>query len=160
MNKNKSNSRYHLIVKLVLSIMIMSFINVTNTFAAQSDYSPSADSIKLYKHDLKYVGSSTIIDPNYRYVMEELIEILTKNPKTTIHIRGHVCCGPSERISFKRARHVFKYLVQHGISRQRISFKGYSDKIPLAYPEKTEEDEFMNRRVDFIISHNESFPSK
>lgn len=127
---------------------------VFTTTCVLADNTPVSDSVKVYKHDLKYIGSSTSIDPNYRYVMEELIEILTNNPEATIHIRGHVCCGPSERISFKRARRVFKYLVQHGIDRQRISFKGYSNKIPLSYPEKTEDDEYNNRRVDFIISYH------
>lgn len=145
----------HLIRKRFTAIMVSSFLIFINANPATANTLTVKDSINIYKNDLKYIGSSTSIDPNYRYVMEELIQILAANPKATIHIRGHVCCGPSDRISFKRARRVFKFLVQHGISRQRISFKGYSNKIPLAYPEETEEDEFLNRRVDFIITYNQ-----
>ncbi|MDG1428600.1 MAG: OmpA family protein [Crocinitomicaceae bacterium] len=146
---NKSIS-YHFEQRFlgILCLLLLFLVSTTSVHAQASD------TTVLYKHDLKYVGSSTTIDPNYRYVMEELIEILNTNPATTIHIRGHVCCGPSDRISFTRARRVFKYFVKHGIDRQRISFKGYSDEVPLVFPEKTEEDEFMNRRVDFIINYH------
>lgn len=88
---------------------------------------------------------------NYRYVLEYLVELLEKNPTWTVHIRGHVCCGPSERISCKRAKNVYKFLIRLGVNPLRMSYKGYSDTLPLAFPEKTEEDEIMNRRVDFVI---------
>jgi hypothetical protein len=121
---------------------------------AQAENNPAADSCNMiYKHNLKYLGSSVTIDPNYRYVMEELVAILNANPEATVHIRGHVCCGPNKRISFNRARNVFKYFVREGISRHRISFAGYSDELPSAYPEKTEADEITNRRVDFVLNY-------
>jgi len=135
------------------ALLILAFFLVP--IASRADTNPVADSSNmLYKNDLKYIGSSTSIDPNYRYVMEELVDILKANPLATIHIRGHVCCGPNKRISFKRARNVFKHLVREGISRTRISFAGYSDELPLAYPEKTEADEIKNRRVDFVLNFN------
>jgi outer membrane protein OmpA-like peptidoglycan-associated protein len=80
-----------------------------------------------------------------------LIDLLNKNPTWTLHIRGHVCCGPSEKISKKRAKNVYKYLKHAGISPERLTYKGYSDSLPKAFPEKTEADEAQNRRVDFII---------
>ena len=105
----------------------------------------------LYEFSMRYVGSSTRIDMNYRYVLGHLVELLEKNPSWTVHIRGHVCCGPSDKISTKRAKKVYDYLIRRGIDLTRVSYKGYSDKMPLAFPEKTEEDEEMNRRVDFVI---------
>jgi flagellar motor protein MotB len=123
---------------------------------AQNDNSPAllnpADSsVFLYEHSMRYVGSSTHVDMNYQYVLEYLVEVLEKNPTWTVHIRGHVCCGPSERISCKRAKNAYKFLIRLGVDPSRMSYKGYSDTLPLAFPEKTEEDEIINRRVDFVI---------
>ncbi|MFT5777346.1 MAG: hypothetical protein ACI837_000278 [Crocinitomicaceae bacterium] len=108
----------------------------------------------LYEYNLRYIGSSTTIDPKYKYVMEELVELLQENPTTKIHIRGHVCCGPNKRISRKRARKVYQFFLKNDIAAERLSYEGYSDEIPLAYPEKTEEDEIKNRRVDFLLTNN------
>ena len=100
---------------------------------------------------MRYVGSLVNIDVNYRYVLGYLIELLEKNPTWTVHVRGHVCCGPSYRISKRRAKKVYKFLVKSGIEKERVSYEGYSDSIPIVFPEKTEEDAAQNRRVDFII---------
>lgn len=110
------------------------------------------DTSYLYEFDMKYVGSNSSIDPNYRYVLEHLVELLIKDTTLSVHVRGHVCCGPSYRLSKKRACRAYRFLKKSGIDKQRLSYKGYSDAAPLAFPEETEEDEIRNRRVDFIIS--------
>lgn len=151
----KRTLTYHSILTRTSWNVFLVFVFLFFSLISRAQINPLADSSKmLYKNDLKYIGSSTSIDPNYRYVMEELIDILKANPLATIHVRGHVCCGPNNRISFKRARNIFKLLVAEGISRTRISFAGYSDELPLAYPEKTEADEIINRRVDFVLNFN------
>lgn len=86
--------------------------------------------------------------------MQEFVLYLKENRKVQVHIRGHVCCGADKRLSRKRAKYAFKYLKKAGIQRERLSFKGYSNEIPLRFPEKEEEDAAMNRRVDFILSRN------
>lgn len=117
-----------------------------------SPFIPESDSTQfIYEVSLRYEGSSVSVDPNYQYVLSYLADQLRKNPQWTLHIRGHVCCGPSEKISEKRAKGVFNYLLGLGIPEDRMSYKGYSDRMPLAFPEKKEEDENMNRRVDFVI---------
>ena len=83
--------------------------------------------------------------------MEYLVETLEKDTTLRIHIRGHVCCGPGEKISMKRARNVYRFLKKNGVSADRMSYKGYSNELPKAIPEKTAEDEARNRRVDFIL---------
>jgi outer membrane protein OmpA-like peptidoglycan-associated protein len=119
---------------------------------AQSD--PTKDTLAgLYEYDLRYVGNSTSMSPKYIYILDELIELLNKNPRVNIHVRGHVCCGPNKRISRKRGRKIYRFLKASGIADERLSYGGYSNEIPLAFPEETEEDEIKNRRVDFILSY-------
>lgn len=84
--------------------------------------------------------------------MQEFVLYLKENREIQVHVRGHVCCGADKRLSRKRAKYAFKYLKKAGIHRDRLSFKGYSNEIPLRFPEKEEEDAAMNRRVDFILS--------
>lgn len=113
-----------------------------------------------FELDIKYVGASTKINANYQYVLEHLIEVLNQNPELYLHIRGHVCCGPAPRLSEKRAKKVYKYLLEMGIPENRMTYKGYSDEAPLIYPEKTDEDGMKNRRVDFILSKEKIIPEE
>ena len=122
------------------------FLLSTNAYS-----SPSDSTFIPFKYQLMYSGESVRIDQNYRYIMEHLVEILKKDTAIQIHIRGHVCCGPGNKISRKRAKNVFRFLKRNGIAKERITYKGYSNEIPLIFPEKTEEDEARNRRVDFIL---------
>lgn len=103
-------------------------------------------------------GKWTILDKSLKYV-EALKETLVQNPELHVHIRGHVCCGNNKRISRNRARSVYKYLLSEGISRKRISFKGYGNTIPLAFPELNAHDRSMNRRVDVVFSTDEEMES-
>lgn len=136
-------------------VLIFFLVLFSYNATGQSDtLSSEPDTSFVYYRSLRYVGSSTHIDGNYIYVMEELVDYLQKHPEYTIHIRGHVCCGPAYKVSKKRAKNVYKFLKRAGINKERMSFKGYSDSMPAAWPEKTEEDEAMNRRVDFVICPN------
>lgn len=106
----------------------------------------------MYKLDIKFEGSNVHIDGNYKYILDNFVEYFIQHPEVSIHIRGHVCCRPGQRISRRRARNVYRFLKQNGIDKSRMTYAGYSDSIPLAFPERTEEDERVNRRVDFILT--------
>lgn len=106
----------------------------------------------VYDQIITYHGSSTDLDPHFHLMLEYLLELMDENPTWTIQIRGHVCCGPAEKVSEKRAKKVYEYLLEQGLSAERMTYKGYSDRMPLAYPELTPEDEERNRSVDFLIN--------
>jgi outer membrane protein OmpA-like peptidoglycan-associated protein len=112
---------------------------------------PADTNTFLYHRKLLFVGSSVHIDMNYKYLLLDLAETMIQHPNWRIEIRGHVCCGPSEKISKKRAKNVYDYLLHLGVPEKQMSYRGYSDLMPFAFPEKTEEDENLNRRVDFLI---------
>ncbi len=78
--------------------------------------------------------------------------MMTKNPTWKLHIRGHVCCGPDQKLSDKRAKNMYKFLLKKKIPASQLSYKGYSDEKPSVFPEKSIEDAQANRRVDFIIT--------
>ena len=135
----------------ILCFIVHSKSYCTENSIRYNGQQPKDSTEYLFEFEMRYVGSSTTLDINYRYVIEHLIETLRNNQDLSVHIRGHVCCGPSDKISKRRAKNVYKILKRAGISENRISYKGYSDSLPSIFPEETEEDEMANRRVDFII---------
>lgn len=133
------------------SLLFFVHLCMISVCVGQLDSSKVTDEY-VYEFDMKYVGSNFRVDPNYQYVLDYLIELMQKNENYHLHIRGHVCCGPNERLSTKRAKKVFNYLKRAGLPITRMSFKGYSNTKPINILEETEEDEQQNRRVDFIIT--------
>ncbi|MFT6982771.1 MAG: outer membrane protein OmpA-like peptidoglycan-associated protein [Crocinitomicaceae bacterium] len=104
----------------------------------------------LFDFNMKYTGSEFRVDPNYQYLLDQLVEQINKD-SIHVHVRGHVCCGPSYRLSKKRARKAYEYLIRAGADKSKLSFEGYSDQRPLIWPEDSNEAELANRRVDFVI---------
>lgn len=100
---------------------------------------------------IQFVGGKNDILPESLGTLDELYLTLDAYPDLHAHIRGHVCCGNNRRISRKRAKVVYKYLVLKGIDKNRLTFKGYSNTQPLVFPERTREDRSKNRRVDVVF---------
>ncbi len=85
------------------------------------------------------------------------------NPKLKISIEGHICClthssydgydydNKDYRLSENRAKTIYQYLLEKGIAKDRMTFKGFGLTKPLLWPEKTPEDENNNRRVEIRI---------
>ena len=96
--------------------------------------------------------------------LEKLVRFLKKNRNIHIEVQGHVCCGGdddsdalnnakgTETLSVDRARFIYKYLISRGISKERLTYKGYAFKAPLYFPEKGSRDRSANRRVEIMIT--------
>jgi outer membrane protein OmpA-like peptidoglycan-associated protein len=85
--------------------------------------------------------------PNELYYLAYALDSV---PSMRIEIAGHVCCIDNMKLSQKRAKTVFDFLVSQGIDKKRMTFKGYSNHQPRV-KEITPEDERKNRRVEIII---------
>jgi outer membrane protein OmpA-like peptidoglycan-associated protein len=112
---------------------------------------------KLRLPNLNFYNFSDVVLPESKHVLKELLDIMTKNPNLIIDIHGYICCEPveKEQISLKRAKAVYNYLVKNGISKNRISYKGFGSTEPIyALPEKTEQQKIVNRRVEIEIVNN------
>lgn len=101
--------------------------------------------------------------PESEPAMKKLYETLNANPKLRIRIEGHICClthsnfdgydydNQDFHLSVNRARAIYDYLVAKGIDSSRLQYKGFGNTKPLAKPERTEDDENKNRRVEIRI---------
>lgn len=95
-------------------------------------------------------GTSSILEED-RIYLDNLYETLMAYDNLTAHIRGHVCCQRNKKASKNRAELVYNYLINKGISKKRLSYRGYSNSQPIVYPEKNSVDRARNRRVDIVF---------
>jgi outer membrane protein OmpA-like peptidoglycan-associated protein len=97
--------------------------------------------------------TSAISKPSFE-VLEELYHFLVNNPGVIIEIGGHTNNVPSDtycdRLSTARAKAVAEYLVNRGINSEKIQFKGYGKKMPVA-DNKTVLGRQRNQRVEIKI---------
>jgi outer membrane protein OmpA-like peptidoglycan-associated protein len=126
--------------------------NVTIIYEKKKDVFEVGEKIKLEK--LHFYGNSDVVLPNSRYVLNNLLDIMNAHPNLVIEIQGHICCEIIDynKISSKRAKAVYDFLLKNGISKDRISHKGLGSSSPIhALPEQSEEERIMNRRVEIEI---------
>lgn len=95
-------------------------------------------------------------------VLQKLLLTMQKNPELKIQIQGHVCCTDGKedgydydtrdrKLSENRARAIHDYLINKGIDKKRVSYKGFGHSQPKFPEEKTPEEEQANRRVEILI---------
>jgi outer membrane protein OmpA-like peptidoglycan-associated protein len=111
------------------------------------------DIIKL--KNIYFYNNSPKLLPKSKPILYELLCVMNDNPKLKIQIQGHICCQtvPGQYdVSGPRAKAIFNFLVQNKINRKRITYKGFGNSKPVQpIPEKTEQEEEDNRRVEIMI---------
>ena len=96
-------------------------------------------------------------------VMDEIFNIIKEFKDFKINIKGHTDNQdintrqfPSNwELSACRATSVLRYLIEKGISADRLTATGYADLLPVA-PNDTEENRQKNRRVEFVLKKENS----
>ncbi len=98
------------------------------------------------------------IKPQAAQVLDVLVGLLKKYPYMEIQIGSHTDTRASEmynlRLSNRRAASTLEYLVQNGISRNRLTSVGYGETKPLVVCPKndcTAQEHAANRRCIFMI---------
>ena len=86
--------------------------------------------------------------------LEALVTALNAFPDVKIVIQGHTDNTGSkvynQKLSERRAKRAYQYLVSQGIDKARLSSVGFGIEQPIA-DNNTEEGRRQNRRIDFII---------
>ncbi|WP_439882292.1 OmpA family protein [Pontibacter sp. MBLB2868] len=86
--------------------------------------------------------------------LNKLIKFMQQNEKVSIEISGHTDDVGADKdnqvLSEKRAKSVADYLSSHGISKNRIRFKGYGETKPVK-PNTSEENRQFNRRIEMQV---------
>lgn len=113
---------------------------------------------KVYLDNILFDIGSSKLTHNSRKELDKIATILQHQKSIQFEIRGHVCCTPEiyvdgidketkeRRLSWNRAKTVFKYLLSKKVSSGRMTFQGCGNKYPLGKGDN------YDRRVEFCIT--------
>jgi len=102
--------------------------------------------------DIQFIGGTATILDISQIEVDNLYHFMNENKEFNAFIRGHVCCRVDPILSEQRAEAVYQLLVFKGIDPSRLTHQGFSNTMPVAFPEITAEDQQRNRRVDVVFS--------
>ncbi|MDH5379862.1 MAG: OmpA family protein [Cyclobacteriaceae bacterium] len=95
--------------------------------------------------------------PGTTSALNSVVELMKDNPNLKIELSGHTdntgIAKKNVKLSQARVKVVKKYLVQQGVSKNRITGIGYGGDKPIA-SNRTEATRKLNRRVEFTITEN------
>jgi len=86
--------------------------------------------------------------------MDQVADILSRYPNYNCSIGGHTDSvgnsASNQKLSEKRAKACYNYLVGKGISGSRLSYTGYGETQPIA-ENKFKDGREKNRRLEFNV---------
>ncbi|GHT65859.1 hypothetical protein FACS189452_00740 [Bacteroidia bacterium] len=101
-----------------------------------------------------YRNGTPVLTPEQKNKLNDKIVLLNKYPDMQILCIGHTCDKGNDKTNFvtgqSRAQEIKDYLIQHGISSERIKTENMGDKAPLV-PNTNEANRRKNRRVEIKI---------
>ena len=104
--------------------------------------------------NIYFQTSSAKLLPKSYESLKEVVQVLSGNPSYIIDINGHTDNTGSDELNQKlsesRANSVKQYLIENGISGNRITATGYGESKPIA-DNKTVAGRAMNRRVEMTL---------
>lgn len=112
----------------------------------------------IYLENLLFERGSSKLTFQAKTQLDKIAKLLFKYKNLEFEIQGHVCCTPpyqkeaidketrKRNLSQNRAESVYKYLVFKKIAKNRMSFKGYGNTVPLGKGSE------YDRRVELVIT--------
>jgi OOP family OmpA-OmpF porin len=101
--------------------------------------------------NLLFDFDKSVIKSKYYPDLDDVVRVMQENPDLRVEIQGHTCNIGTEKynqgLSERRAKSVLKYLKDHGIQAERLSWKGFGESQP-AFPNTSRENRVKNRRVE------------
>ncbi len=109
--------------------------------------------IVVLKNVFFETASSELKDES-KVELNKLVTFMVKNPGIKIEIGGHTDNVGDKKsniaLSDGRGKAVYNFLVTNNVSSDRLSYKGYSDTMPVA-DNTTPEGRALNRRTEFKV---------
>ena len=131
----------------------MIVVPIIPTLIEQLNNAKVGDLIQL--QNLNFYFNSEKIMTESIPVLSSLLNALRLNPQLKINIHGHICCNTDTnnvKLSYRRSKFVFDYLIRNGIATSRLSHKGFGSSRSLyPLPERNEAERAANRRVEIQL---------
>ncbi len=113
------------------------------------------DENKILLENVLFITGYSYLTRGSKKILNDVAETLKKDNFSFV-IQGHVCCTEGEldavdrktnkrNLSIARAKYVYDYLLEKGISGSRMSYEGLAHKFPLGGSED------KDRRVEILI---------
>lgn len=112
----------------------------------------------IYLENILFQRGSSKLEFKSKTELDKIAKQLLKYKNLKFEIQGHVCCTPpyqkeaidmdtkKRQLSINRAQSVYKYLIFKKVPKERMTFKGYGNTVPLG--KGTQYD----RRVELVIT--------
>ncbi len=112
----------------------------------------------IYLENLLFERGISKLEFKAKTQLDKIARDLMKYKNLNFEIQGHVCCTPpyqkeaidketrKRELSTNRAESVYKYLLFKRISKDRMTFKGYGNTVPLGKGNE------YDRRVELLIT--------
>ena len=101
-----------------------------------------------------FEASTAKLKPVSYAELDNVVEMLLRNPGMTVEIGAHTHGGVSHalamQLSSQRARAVADYLISKGIAKENVPYRGYGKMIPIASND-TAEGRKTNQRIELNI---------
>lgn len=92
--------------------------------------------------------------PESFFILDEVVDILLRNPGVTLRIEGHTdesgTADYNQQLSESRAFTVMEYLIDRGVAQERLAAAGFGKTRPLG-SNRTGQGRAKNRRVEFKV---------
>lgn len=119
----------------------------------------TADAIVI--ENIFFAFDKDLIKAESELSLNKIVEVLNEYPTMTLTINAHTDNKGSDKynlaLSQRRAKSTVSYLISKGISKDRLTFKGYGESKPINDCTKcTPEQDQANRRVEFKINKSKN----
>ena len=111
---------------------------------------------KVVMNHIYFAFDSDQILPQSKPELEKAATLIKSNTKLKFEIGGHTDSSGSEKynleLSTRRALSVYDYLLQIGVPKGQISYKGYGEKRPFN-SNNDDKSNALNRRIEIIVQN-------
>lgn len=121
---------------------------------------PTDKGEKIELNNLQFVAGKSMLLKESNAELERLYLSLMMNPDSKVEIGGHINVPNKSmdeltirqmQLSVDRAKSVYDFLVKKGISRKRLTYKGYGNSEMIFANPKDDKEKSRNRRVEVKI---------
>ncbi len=154
-----AGKEYQYIVKVDGYLPMSENVDLTNqketkSFTNDMVMVPVKEKAEISLNNVFFNFDSYQLLPKSKSELERMVEVMNDNEDITVDIIGHTDNIGSEEynqmLSEKRAQSVVNFLVENGISKDRLEYKGKGESEP-EVPNSSPGNRAKNRRVNFKI---------
>jgi outer membrane protein OmpA-like peptidoglycan-associated protein len=118
---------------------------------------------KIVLPSLKFRPGFHALLPESKSTLNQVFQLLQKQATLKVLICGHVCCTypglydgtdleyGTPNLSVTRAKEIYELLLEMGIDKKRLAYKGFGGSKKISEIEDNEAQKSLNRRVELIV---------